>query len=133
MNVRYRKLVLDRAKNQRINTMGGRILKCFLYSMNAPALKAGSPPQLGDAIYRNLQSYFAWLAADAPSGKSLSGRGFRKLEKTSQGSIPRAAKRCMSNTAPPVTARTGKAKAIPTAPMPLHPYGERKRIIGVRA
>lgn len=77
-----------RAKNGRINTMEDRILECFLYSMNAPASKAGSPPPRGDAIYRDLQSYFAWLATDAPWGKSLPGRGFKKLEKTSLGFDP---------------------------------------------
>ena len=48
-----------RAKNGRVNTMEDRIRDCFLYSMNAPASKAGAPPPYGDDIYRDLQSYFA--------------------------------------------------------------------------
>ncbi|MDT7951428.1 MAG: c-type cytochrome [Acetobacteraceae bacterium] len=68
-----------RAKNGRVNTMEDRIRDCFLYSMNAPASKAGNPPPYGDDIYRDLQSYFAWLATGAPAGKSLPGRGFVQL------------------------------------------------------
>ena len=77
-----------RAKNGRVNTMEDRIRDCFLYSMNAPASKAGAPPPYGDDIYRDLQSYFAWLATGAPSGKPLPGRGFIKLATTPIGHDP---------------------------------------------
>ena len=77
-----------RAKNGRVNTMEDRIRDCFLYSMNAPASKAGTPPPYGDNIYRDLQSYFAWLATGAPFGKPLPGRGFMKLDATPLGHDP---------------------------------------------
>lgn len=77
-----------RAKNGRVNTMEDRIRDCFLYSMNAPDSKAGTPPPYGDEIYRDLQSYFAWLATGAPFGKSLPGRGFVKLAVTPWGYDP---------------------------------------------
>ncbi|MEG3174409.1 c-type cytochrome [Sphingomonas sp. ZB1N12] len=77
-----------RAKNGRVNTMEDRIRDCFLYSMNAPASKAAAPPPLGDDIYRDLQSYFAWLATGAPSGKALPGRGYVKLTASALGHDP---------------------------------------------
>jgi len=77
-----------RAKNGRVNTMEDRIRDCFIYSMNAPASKAGTPPPYGDDIYRDLQSYVAWLATGAPFGKSLPGRGFVKLAATPLGHDP---------------------------------------------
>lgn len=77
-----------RTKNGRVNTMEDRIRDCFSYSMNAPASQAGAPPPYGDDIFRDLQSYFAWLATGAPTGKVLTGRGFIKLATTSLGYDP---------------------------------------------
>ena len=77
-----------RPKNGRVNTMEDRIRDCFLYSMNAPASKAGTPPPYGDDIYRDLQSYFAWLATGAPVGGTLPGRGFVTLRATALGHDP---------------------------------------------
>lgn len=77
-----------RAKNGRVNTMEDRIRDCFLYSMNAPASKAGAPPPYSGDIYRDLQSYFAWLSTGAPVGKALPGRGFLKLTATPLGHDP---------------------------------------------
>lgn len=70
-----------RAKNDRINTMEDRIRGCFVYSMNAQASSAGSPPPYGDDIYRDLQTYFAWLATGAPVGVEMKGRGFVTMSK----------------------------------------------------
>jgi thiosulfate dehydrogenase len=70
-----------RTKNDQINTMEDRILGCFTFSMNAPAAPAGGPPPYGDDIYRDLQSYFAWLATGAPAGVEMSGRGFVTVPK----------------------------------------------------
>lgn len=77
-----------RAKNGRINTVEDRIRDCFNYSMNAPASAAGGPPPLGDDIYRDLEAYFAWLATDAPTGRSMEGRGYAKLASTALGYSP---------------------------------------------
>jgi thiosulfate dehydrogenase len=65
-----------RAKNDRINTMEDRIRGCFVYSMNAQASPAGTPPPYGDDIYRDFEIYFAWLAKGVPAGKEMPGRGF---------------------------------------------------------
>ena len=77
-----------RAKNGRVNTMEDRIRDCFSYSMNAPASPSGGPPPLGSDIYRDLESYFAWLATGAPSGKAPPGRGYAKLTPTALGHDP---------------------------------------------
>lgn len=69
-----------REKNDQINTMEDRIRDCFSYSMNAPASPSGGPPPRADAIYRDLQMYFYWLAKGAPTGVDLPGRGFLKLQ-----------------------------------------------------
>ena len=70
-----------RAKNGKINTMEDRIRGCFIYSMNAQASPAGTPPPPGDDIYRDLETYFAWLATGAPTGADMKGRGYPKLTK----------------------------------------------------
>lgn len=77
-----------RKKNGRINTMADRIHDCFLYSMNAPAAPAKGPPPLDDPIYRDLQSYFAWLAQGVAVGKPPPGRGYIALAKTKLGHDP---------------------------------------------
>ena len=73
-----------RAKDGTINTMEDRIRGCFTYSMNAQASPAGGPPPYGDAIYRDLQTYFAWLATGAPTGAKMKGAGYLKLPKPAQ-------------------------------------------------
>ncbi|MEL1250374.1 c-type cytochrome [Aurantiacibacter gilvus] len=65
-----------RRKNDRINTMEDRILGCFIYSMNASASPAGVPPPAGHDIYRDLMSYFSFLATGAPTGVEMPERGF---------------------------------------------------------
>lgn len=78
-----------RKKNDQINTMEDRIKGCFVYSMNAQASPSGGPPPAGDDIYRDLESYFAWLATNAPTGGEMKGRGFRKLADAAQGHDPK--------------------------------------------
>lgn len=68
-----------RKKNDRINTMEDRIMGCFVYSMNAQASPSGKPPPAGSDIYRDLETYFAWLATGAPIGQELPGRGYPEL------------------------------------------------------
>lgn len=77
-----------RAKNGRINTMEDRIRDCFTYSINAQASPSGSAPPPADAIYRDLQMYFFWLAKGAATGANLPGRGFIKLPTTKIGHDP---------------------------------------------
>lgn len=69
-----------RTKNGTINTMEDRIRGCFVYSMNSQASPAGVPPPYGDDIYRDFESYFAWLATGVPVGMEMPGRGFRDLD-----------------------------------------------------
>jgi thiosulfate dehydrogenase len=78
-----------RAKNDQINTMEDRIRDCFSYSMNAPVSPSGGPPPRADAIYRDLQMYFAWLATGAPTGAKLSGKGYLDLKPTTLGYDPK--------------------------------------------
>lgn len=77
-----------RKKNASINTMEDRIMGCFRYSMNAPASPSGGPPPAGSDVYRDLQSYFQWLATGAPTGERMPGAGFPMLKLTSAGYDP---------------------------------------------
>lgn len=77
-----------RSKNKQINTMEDRVKGCFTYSMNAQHSVSGGPPPAGDDIYRDLQSYFFWLATNAPTNESMEGVGFGKVAKTELGYSP---------------------------------------------
>lgn len=77
-----------RSKNDQINMMEDRIMGCFTFSMNAQHSVAGGPPPHGHDIYRDLESYFYWLATGAPTNVTLEGSGFGKVEKTSLGYSP---------------------------------------------
>lgn len=74
-----------RGKNEMINTMEDRVKGCFTYSMNAPASPAGGPPPSGDQIYKDLESYFYWLAKGAPQGVTLPGQGYPVPDEPAQG------------------------------------------------
>jgi len=75
-----------RSKNEMINTMEDRVHGCFTYSMNAQDSPSGGPPPRGSQIYKDLESYFFWLAKGAPIDTDLPGAGYPKLEKTELGS-----------------------------------------------
>lgn len=77
-----------RSKNKKINTMEDRINGCFTYSMNAQNSPTGAPPPKGHDAYKDLQSYFYWLATDAPTGAEMKGAGYPQLEKTALGYDP---------------------------------------------
>ena len=65
-----------RKKTGTINTMEDRIRACFLYSMNAPNSPSGGPPPRDSDIYRDLESYFHWLANGAATGTRMKGAGY---------------------------------------------------------
>ncbi|AXC49547.1 cytochrome C [Paracoccus suum] len=74
-----------RKKNNQINTMEDRVMGCFSYSMNAQHSVSGGPPPHGSDIYRDLDSYFYWLATGAPTNVPMEGNGFGKVAKTEAG------------------------------------------------
>lgn len=74
-----------RAKNKQINTMEDRVMGCFNYSMNAPASTSGKAPPHGDDIYRDLETYFYWLATGAPTNTKMEGVGFGSVKKPAGG------------------------------------------------
>jgi thiosulfate dehydrogenase len=74
-----------RSKNEMINTMEDRVHGCFTYSMNAQDSPSGGPPPRGSQIYKDLESYFFWLAQGAPIDTHLPGAGYPELEKTELG------------------------------------------------
>lgn len=74
-----------RSKNEMINTMEDRVHGCFTYSMNAQDSPSGGPPPRGHQIYKDLESYFFWLAQGAPIDTHLPGAGYPELEKTELG------------------------------------------------
>lgn len=65
-----------RKKSGTINTMEDRIRACFLYSMNAPNSASGGPPPRDSDVYRDLESYFHWLAKGASTGTKMKGAGY---------------------------------------------------------
>ncbi|OYY75222.1 MAG: cytochrome C [Gammaproteobacteria bacterium 28-57-27] len=67
-----------RAKNDKINTYQQRLQGCFRFSMN------GSAPPLGDPVLVALEAYSFWLATGLPVNKEVAGRGYPKLDKTTQ-------------------------------------------------
>ncbi len=77
-----------RKKNNMINTMEDRIRGCFIYSMNSSASPSGGPPPPGSDVYKDMESYFSWLATGAPNRTVMDGRGFRKLAATALGHDP---------------------------------------------
>lgn len=74
-----------RGKNQRINTMEDRVNGCFTYSMNGAQSPAGGPPPPGHQIYKDLESYFHWLATGAPNRVDLPGSGYPTPDKPEAG------------------------------------------------
>lgn len=77
-----------RSKNKKINTMEDRINGCFSYSMNAQSSPSGGPPPKGHDVYKDLESYFYWLATGAPTGAKMKGAGYPELKKTALGYDP---------------------------------------------
>ena len=74
-----------RGKNKMINTIEDRVNGCFTYSMNAKDSPSGGPPPEGHQIYKDLESYFFWLADGAPINEDMPGRGYPDLEETELG------------------------------------------------
>lgn len=74
-----------RSKNKQINTMEDRVMGCFTYSMNAQGSPSGKAPPHGDDIYRDLESYFYWLATGAPTNTKMEGVGFGSVKKPQGG------------------------------------------------
>jgi thiosulfate dehydrogenase len=77
-----------RKKTRSISTMEDRIWGCFRYSMNAPNSPSGGPPPAGSDIYRDLESYFHWLAKGVPTGEPIKGSGFAKPVLSAAGYDP---------------------------------------------
>lgn len=74
-----------RGKNKMINTIEDRVNGCFTYSMNAPDSPSGGPPPPGDQIYKDLESYFSWLADGNALREDVPGRSYPTLEETEKG------------------------------------------------
>ncbi|WP_273523396.1 c-type cytochrome [Rhodosalinus sediminis] len=74
-----------RGKNQRINTMEDRVHGCFTYSMNAQSSANGGPPEAGHQIYKDIESYFYFLAEGAPLEGNLPGRSYPVPPKPEDG------------------------------------------------
>lgn len=74
-----------RGKNDMINTIEDRINGCFTFSMNAKDSPSGAAPPTGHQIYKDLESYFYWLADGAAVNEDMPGRGYPELEETELG------------------------------------------------
>lgn len=77
-----------RSKNKEINTMEDRVKGCFTYSMNAQDGPTGKPPPPGSEIYKDLETYFHWLATNAPTGVEMKGAGYPTPKLTAAGYDP---------------------------------------------
>ncbi|WNK21346.1 c-type cytochrome [Halomonas piscis] len=73
-----------RGKNEMINTIEDRVNGCFTYSMNAPGSPSGGPPPQGHQVYKDLESYFSWLADGNALREDVPGRGYPSLEEPEQ-------------------------------------------------
>lgn len=69
-----------RGKNDKINTMADRIRGCFTFSENAQDSEVGHPPASNSTVVADLESYFRWLATNAPTGKKMKGQGYPSLK-----------------------------------------------------
>lgn len=67
-----------RSKNHKVNSFEDRLAGCFRFSMN------GTPPAYNSKEMLALTSYSYWLATGAPTGKTLAGRGYPKLDNPPQ-------------------------------------------------
>ncbi|MGO1500321.1 MAG: c-type cytochrome [Marinobacter sp.] len=77
-----------RGKNKMINTMEDRINGCFTFSMNGAQSPSGGPPPPGHQIYKDLESYFDWLATGAPNLVDLPGSGYPTPDEPEAGYDP---------------------------------------------
>lgn len=77
-----------RSKNKKINTIEDRVNGCFSYSMNAQGSPSGGPPPRGHDTYKDLETYFHWLATNAPTGIDMDGSGFPKMKVSALGYDP---------------------------------------------
>ena len=65
-----------RSRNARVNTLEDRINDCFVRSLNGRPLPPDSREMTG------ILAYMQWLSRDVPTGRSVSGRGFLRIEST---------------------------------------------------
>ena len=61
-------------RSGQVITLADRINECFRRSMN------GKPLRLDSIAMRGLLSYIWWLSKDVPTGVSVTGRGFTRIE-----------------------------------------------------
>lgn len=74
-----------RGKNKMINTMEDRVNGCFTFSMNGAESPSGGPPPPRHQIYKDLESYFVWMATGAPAHVDLPGSGYPTPDKPGGG------------------------------------------------
>ncbi|NWN91909.1 c-type cytochrome [Marinobacter adhaerens] len=74
-----------RGKNERINTMEDRVNGCFTYSMNAQHSEYGAAPPPGHQVYKDLESYFYWMADGLALKSSPPGQGYPTPPETDLG------------------------------------------------
>ncbi|MGO1499936.1 MAG: c-type cytochrome [Marinobacter sp.] len=74
-----------RGKNKRINTMEDRVNGCFTYSMNAQDSEHGAAPPAGHQVYKDLQSYFYWMADGLALKSEPPGQGYPTPPETDLG------------------------------------------------
>lgn len=63
-----------RSRNARVNTLADRVNDCFERSLNGKRLPLDSPEMTA------ILTYMQWLSREVPTGESVPGRGFLRIE-----------------------------------------------------
>ena len=74
-----------RARNAQVNTLTDRINDCFERSLNGKRLPSDAPEMTA------ILTYMQWLSREVPTGQSVAGRGFLRLQSEKPASATRGA------------------------------------------
>lgn len=74
-----------RARNAQVNTLTDRINDCFERSLNGKRLPHDAPEMTA------MLTYMHWLSREVPTGQSVAGRGFLRIEAAKPASAERGA------------------------------------------
>ena len=74
-----------RPRNAQINTLSDRINDCFERSLNGKRMPHDAPEMTA------ILTYMQWVSREVPTGKSVPGRGFQRLEAPEPASAERGA------------------------------------------
>ena len=74
-----------RARNAQVNTLTDRINDCFERSLNGKRMPSDAPEMTA------ILTYMQWLSREVPTGQSVAGRGFLRIQSEKPASASRGA------------------------------------------